>query len=431
MLVQVLVISISFLLSNMQEPNEWYFNPDSDTIVCNTSTLNSSHHTNPPNKQQPENLCTQLPYRGSAKQVPLSSLVPSSTFQVPQDPSELEPTATVRKLMCSSTLSGGLTERKQSLTINKTQLDRETCHPPHLLATEQDSIFPKVFHRNSNSPLPAANPEMVLPTINLTREISSRKPLSKNVASAVFTSSSLKPTVLSDASKSAPVSPAVKHASELTVTSPSGTISLSQYDLSKLGNILTSSNSDSTTSNDDTDNGSHIAEKGGLSDPASSDDSKLLSDFGSSSSVPKLSVLEVINTQQLDSAVIPEASDVVVDTRCECLLEATSVGVIELSELSGRTFVGSGTSNSEKAVASLKSLVDESANNELVDLEEVVEEKELAEGKEKRQEEGDTTVSHEEELLEILRKWYVLGYGEKQDLVRALRLTGHGSCADK
>ena len=43
--------------------------------------------------------------------------------------------------------------------------------------------------------------------------------------------------------------------------------------------------------------------------------------------------------------------------------------------------------------------------------------------------EGKESDSNEEELLKILKKWYKQGYGQKEDLARAMRLTGHRKSA--
>lgn len=211
-------------------------------------------------------------------------------------------------------------------------------------------------------------------------------------------------------------------------------------DLSKLNVAATSATRVSScpdrASSDgaNTDSGSHIAEKGGLSDPNfSDDDCKLPSDFGSSSTLPKLeSVLEVCDTQQLlGSAQMSDISDEVVGSNSPGLLADGSVGVYadnvspapEVRAFLGGLFVTSEVRISEMAAASSTPPIDKSASDGMVDREEVK--------KEERNEKGDTPAGCEEELLEILKKWYILGYGEKHDLVRALRLTGNESCADK
>lgn len=378
----------------------------------------------------------------------------------------------VRKLIRSNTLSGGPTGFKSSKKVSKPDLNknkqffRVQSMPASdsrlsLQAAVCGPVLPRLIRRNSNSPLPPSNPDIVLPTIDLTKEklASPRRKLLMKTTSAFFTSTSLKskgfdvgsvtlPDGAVDVSgekstpKSAPVSPDLNKFRRMNCPSMITSLnkkSLSQCDLSILNSVKLThqiSPSPNPTSSDD-DSGSNVAEKGGLSDLASSDDhNNLPSDFGSGSASPKLErVLEVSNTEEQVGPENQDTFDAAVDDRSLSGVRTNTQVYKVLSVLDSRESSVVISETSDSVTAAAVSTIDESVNNDTKVCEEVGEEGKWGEEEKERKDDdkgrmgGETSTGREEELLQILTKWYNRGHGEKQDLVRALRLTGHPKSA--
>lgn len=199
-------------------------------------------------------------------------LVPSSSFRVPQDPSSL-----IVKKRAAFKHSRSNTIADQTVRPKSGYLKLLGRSPSFEFGRSQRSVqspFP--------SPLPANNPDIVLPTIALTdseQVIPRRKPLLKESSFLVelHTKTPLQGPLLQSPSKqipkrgkSAPASPNLSRNSSLSAVS-SVSKSYSQDDVRELLEGAQKSGDRDFNASDE-ENGSCVAEKGEFSDVASSSD---------------------------------------------------------------------------------------------------------------------------------------------------------------
>ncbi len=284
---------------------------------------------------------------------------------------------------------------------------KRQAFPPH-----------RISHQKSLSqiPIPASHPEVVQPTIDLAKAYLSSPKRKMLIKSARSVSTSIKlcdvdedpvstvPGTLTrlvpvSPPKSAPVSPKLGLRKN-TSTCLSEVKSLSHSNLANFDSQKTISDMSPNVSSrsSSVDSQSHQAEKGEFSDAAMSDESyKMHCDFSRSSSLEQL---ESCDTD---------------DVTCVSTQEFTNTKEMEQRGKlrTGSELLMASTSPSSSSKKDSDTLIDKRTTVDSGE-ESVVE----------RQ-----SVSREEELLDILKKWYGKGYGDKEDLIRALEITGHRKSA--
>lgn len=290
------------------------------------------------------------------------------------------------------------------------------------------------FSPNSmDSPIPLSNPDMVLPTITLTKKdlvIPKRKPLIKRsvsndqeIQSRTFLPLLRSSTVSTERSnlvsvheeyskfpKSAPVSPEFQNRRN---RSPHRTLRecVSQADIRMVQRDRKQASGFESV---DRRSGSDVAEKHSLSERSSDD-------------------LEMPNMHHSEG-------DVIFDARAENI---TSVGIIDSfhqePSLVARN-INRKASIDEKDDHLGKEPCDTETKGEGYSDGKEKSEPDVKEISDPDDKESDVGMEphctgakddREEELLRIMKKWYYQGYSEKADLVQALRLTGHRLSADK
>ncbi len=301
----------------MLNPDNLHHSSSSDAT---TTFLQNPTEQTKPNPQLPYSDTGHFPY----------SLVPSSSFQVPQDPSSL----IVRKraafkLSKSNTLSDEPSHRK-----GESKLKGKS---PSFDVPERDDIGG--LCRSPLSPIPAVNPDMVLPTISFTegdQVIPRRKPLLKKstfladlrtktpLPSQLLQSST---TELPKRGKSAPASPDTSKGRKNTNYESLSVISIaaksySQGDVRQPAQVthpVCDSDSDISGecfASDGGSSGSCVAERGELSDVASSDDFEMpceLDVMDPSTSKTSKSMDDIISQEASRYSKIEERYSVVTD----------------------------------------------------------------------------------------------------------------------
>ena len=362
-------------------------------------------------------------FEASATPVPHSTLIPSSAFQVPHDPSELEPMEMEKKLPFVNSPSCRHFERKLTkIAIEAAHNNQTHKHSSASLpAAGQSSVLQKSVRKSSNSPLPSFNPDIVLPTVDLTNECSRRKPLlKKSISESVFPfiplahpRSRARTLVIhgdcaSNAPKSAPASPNLN----CTKDCLSRQMSMSQNDLSKLGsdtmpmNRVLSSPCSFAMGDDSTDSKSPEPDKGRLSYQTSlSELFNLLTDCGSNSTLPRMErVVEIDNALEQEQ-IGDEVPGSIVDGGIDSVVSSAQ----KFGEFS-TTHVTSKANNSPVVAASLTTPIDTALPKEV-----------------EERKKGGIFASHADEL----RRWASQGCEGRQDLSRETRLTGHSISADR
>jgi len=385
-----------------------------------------------------------------------SPLIPSSSFQVPENPGLSKTPEIVAKILRSNTLTSGYVyhRKKDRHSHLGSELAQDTgIKPAGLRSNSWESttspgkgcqgLSPhKASHQQNSSwsPIPASNPEPIQPTVDLSSEQIfplKRKMLLRTklrlhqlpvtastqqscVDEAPGTSQSFATAVHYDLSpssppKSAPVSPSFLSSKKLSSLA-SDAKCLSHNNLADFN--FTNEISDishginSMASKSSVDGQSHLADKGGFSDISSSDgEQKVLCDSGRSSSMDE----DVGNRRR--------GSSDEEDDRKRAPVREPRYGERPVDDRPGRGDFEKSINENLLHGGSQKDsspMIEEDSFGELEDKEE-----KGCEG------EGKRPSSHEEELLDILKKWYKQGYGEKGDLVKALMLTGHQKSAHK
>ena len=427
---------------------------DEHTIQHNHSHHRHQHHPIQSSKQL-ESASLATPYssfnHSHISPPSTSPLVPSSSFKVPDNPAQSKPPEIVRKFLRSNTLASGYAhhrkdERRDNLgsdlaqdTGIKPAVRRDSWEPTTSPGTRRRGFPPcEVVHRKnlknlSWSPVPQSSPDPVQPTVDLSskqifspkRKMLLRTKLNlcqlsvtaptqhscanaapESVTTAQFDSSPSSPP------KSAPVSPSFKASQKLS-TLASDAKCLSHNNLAdfnsanKISDISHSTNCMAGKSS--VDGQSHQADIGGLSDVSSSNsDQKILYNSGRSFSMDE----DMVQRMRV-------SSDEGNDSEGASSMESTSEEK-PVNEPENRDFEVGSKENLSHGNGQKDSSPSLEGDYVLEDTEE---------------EEGKMTTerpsSHEEELLEILKKWYKQGFGEKDDLVRAMMLTGHRKSAHK
>lgn len=316
-------------------------------------------------------LCTLAP-ECRLSNTGLFSLPPPSTSQSSKD---IQPT--------SSNVHQGQVIKLDSNGHETTHLQNISNEGLFSCVNRTSSPYEKVL-KGSPLPLHASDREMTLPSINVVGTQSRRRPLiKKSISSAVeyklkgLIRSSTSPTPNSksghrylseeDMPKSTPVSPILSKKKVKEIDKP-----LRCYSHGDMRHIGYSKPLDLSSSGG---SGSHLAEIGDFSDI-------VMPDYVDTS--PKLSNsvdIQASNVAQFQGiSVAEEINKTGVETEAFLLppLKADKTNIVNQSK-----------------------------------------------GEKKGSE------SHEEELLEILKKWYYQGFGEKGDLIRAMRLTGHRKSVDR
>lgn len=264
------VVDILTRFYSLQELDGGLLDPDNGHQSSSDPTFSHS-----PTEQAKPN--QQLPHPGAA-QYPYS-VVPSSSFQVPQGPSSL---IVSKRTAFKHSKSNSLSDVQQA---GKSKLQGKS---PSFDIPEQDNVGN--LPRNPLSPLPAVNPDIVLPTITFVegkKMIPSRKPLLKKSTFVIDPNKkTLLPSRLSQSpsgrlplrGKSAPASPEcprshkVSNRGSLSVLSISSK-SYSQGDVRQQSVPVALRDSDSGEQYaSDEESGSCEAARGELSDVASSSD---------------------------------------------------------------------------------------------------------------------------------------------------------------